>query len=203
MLLSQIISEKITVVLIKNEILEPSKKDIYCYCFDFALDLIMFNLSILLIGALRGFLFPSLVYIMTLVPIRMLAGGAHTRSRYSCFFLSYLIYFIILYLSQIPFQIKPMIYFAIISVIIIFIWLLAPVETENKHFSKSERKRIKKYLLILLLVIYAFAILMLSWKQQIYHKLILICLCTVFINQCIALYKNHRGESNDTEHSNL
>lgn len=89
MILSKKISKKITDILVTNEIIESQKKDIYFYCLDFALDLILFNCSLLLIGGLLDFFLPSLVYIIILVPIRMLAGGAHAKSPYSCFLLSY------------------------------------------------------------------------------------------------------------------
>ena len=94
MILSKKISKKITDTLVTNEIIEPQKEGIYFYCLDFSLDLILFNCSLLLIGGLLGLFLPSLVYIIILVPVRMLAGGAHAKSPYSCFLLSYSIYFL-------------------------------------------------------------------------------------------------------------
>ena len=41
MILSKKISKKITDILVTNEIIESQKKDIYFYCLDFALDLII------------------------------------------------------------------------------------------------------------------------------------------------------------------
>lgn len=75
-----------------NEIIESQKKDIYFYCLDFALDLILFNCSLLLIGGLLDFFLPSLVYIIILVPIRMLAGGAHAKvlTPASCFLIPFI-----------------------------------------------------------------------------------------------------------------
>ena len=99
MILSKKISKKITDTLVTNEIIEPQKEGIYFYCLDFSLDLILFNCSLLLIGGLLGLFLPSLVYIIILVPVRMLAGGAHAKSPYSCFLLSYSIYFLTLFIS--------------------------------------------------------------------------------------------------------
>ena len=175
-----------------NEIIESQKKDIYFYCLDFALDLILFNCSLLLIGGLLDFFLPSLVYIIILVPIRMLAGGAHAKSPYSCFLLSYSIYFLTLFLSRLPYLIMPGLYILLISLLTLIIWVLAPVETTYKHYTTDERTKIKKILFFLLFFIYAFAVLMLSWKQQLYYHMILICLCIVLINQCIARCLNHR-----------
>lgn len=192
MILSKKISKKITDILVTNEIIESQKKDIYFYCLDFALDLILFNCSLLLIGGLLDFFLPSLVYIIILVPILMLAGGAHAKSPYSCFLLSYSIYFLTLFLSRLPYLIMPGLYILLISLLTLIIWGLAPVETTYKHYTTDERTKIKKILFFLLFFIYAFAVLMLSWKQSFYQHLILICLCIVLINQCIALCLNHR-----------
>ncbi|WP_440587493.1 accessory gene regulator B family protein [Wujia sp.] len=122
MILSKKISKKITDILVTNEIIESQKKDIYFYCLDFALDLILFNCSLLTV----------------------------------------------------------------------MIWVLAPVGNAHKHYTTAERTKIKKILFFLLFFIYAFAVLMLSWKQQLYYHMILICLCIVLINQCIARCLNHR-----------
>ena len=210
MILSKKISKKITDTLVTNEIIESQKKDIYFYCLDFALDLILFNCSLLLIGGLLDLFLPSLVYIVIMVPIRMLAGGAHAKSPYSCFLLSYSVYFLALFLSQLPYLIMPGLYILLISLLTVMIWGLAPVENAHKHYTYAERTKIKKKLIFLLFFIYAFAVLMLSWKQQLYYHIILICMCIVLINQCIALCMNHRtlhvsrGEKlNDTEHSHL
>lgn len=78
------------------------------------------------------------------------------------------------------------------SLLTVMIWGLAPVGNAHKHYTTAERTKIKKILFFLLFFIYAFAVLMLSWKQQLYYHMILICMCIVLINQCIALCLNHR-----------
>ncbi len=121
MILSKKISKKITDTLVTNEIIEPQKEGIYFYCLDFSLDLILFNCSLLLIGGLLGLFLPSLVYIIILVPVRMLAGGAHAKSPYSCFLLSYSIYFLTLFLSRLPYLIMPGLYILLISLLTLII----------------------------------------------------------------------------------
>lgn len=145
MILSKKISKKITDTLVTNEIIEPQKDGIYFYCLDFSLDLILFNCSLLLIGGLLGLFLPSLVYIIILVPVRMLAGGAHAKSPYSCFLLSYSIYFLTLFLSRLPYLIMPGLYILLISLLTLIIWGLAPVGNAHKHYTTAERTKIKKY----------------------------------------------------------
>lgn len=144
MILSKKISKKITDTLVTNKIIESQKKDIYLYCLDFALDLILFNCSLLLIGELLDLFLPSLVYIVILVPVRMLAGGAHAKSPYSCFLLSYSIYFLTLFLSRLPYLIMPGLYILLISLLTLIIWGLAPVENAHKHYTAAERTKNQK-----------------------------------------------------------
>ena len=63
------------------------------------------------------------------------------------------------------------------SLLTVMIWGLAPVGNAHKHYTTAERTKIKKILFFLLFFIYAFAVLMLSWKQQLYYHMILICMC--------------------------
>ena len=142
MILSKKISKKITDILVTNEIIESQKKDIYFYCLDFALDLILFNCSLLLIGGLLDFFLPSLVYIIILVPILMLAGGAHAKSPYSCFLLSYSIYFLTLFLSRLPYLIMPGLYILLIS-LLTGGWLQLEMHTSTTPLPKEQKS--KKY----------------------------------------------------------
>ena len=143
MILSKKISKKITDTLVTNEIIEPQKEGIYFYCLDFSLDLILFNCSLLLIGGLLGLFLPSLVYIIILVPVRMLAGGAHAKSPYSCFLLSYSIYFLTLFLSRLPYLIMPGLYILLISLLTLIIWGLAPVGkcTQALHHCRKNKNQ--------------------------------------------------------------
>ena len=92
----------------------------------------------------------------------------------------------------VTYLIMPGLYILLISLLTVMIWVLAPVGNAHKHYTTAERTKIKKILFFLLFFIYAFAVLMLSWKQQLYYHMILICLCIVLINQCIARCLNHR-----------
>lgn len=145
MILSKKISKKITDTLVTNEIIEPQKEGIYFYCLDFSLDLILFNCSLLLIGGLLGLFLPSLVYIIILVPVRMLAGGAHAKSPYSCFLLSYSIYFLTLFLSRLPYLIMPGLYILLISLLTLIIWGWLQLEMHTSTTPLPKEQKSKKY----------------------------------------------------------
>ena len=67
MRLSDHTSRKLTSFLAENNVIEPSTRELYSYCFDFVLDILFFNLSILIIGCLLRKPLPSLIYIYSMI----------------------------------------------------------------------------------------------------------------------------------------
>ena len=89
MILSEQLSKKIVNIMSDNNIIDSHLDAAYIYCIDFALDLVLFNLSIIIIGALTHNFILSVIYVTVLVPTKMLAGGAHAGSTYACCSISY------------------------------------------------------------------------------------------------------------------
>ncbi|MBQ9199041.1 MAG: accessory gene regulator B family protein [Lachnospiraceae bacterium] len=189
MILSEKLSKNITNILIDNSIIDNCQSDAYIYCLDFAFDLIFFNMSLLIIGLFTHSFFLSLLYIITLVPIKMLAGGAHAKNVTSCSIISYIVYILTLISSHI---ISFITYINIPIIILtgIGICILAPVEHINKRYDAAIKKKIKKYCILNLAFIYILLIVMLLLKLYIYCNLIILCLCIVFFNQLIGLLIN-------------
>ena len=92
MILSEKASKKIVSIMVTNNKIDNNLSAAYEYCIDFALDLIFFNLSLLIAGFITHYFILSVIYVFMLVPVKMLAGGAHASSPISCFILSWSIY---------------------------------------------------------------------------------------------------------------
>ena len=88
MILSEKASKKIVSIMVTNNKIDNNLSEAYEYCIDFALDLIFFNLSLLIAGLITHNFILSVIYVFMLVPVKMLAGGAHASSPISCFILS-------------------------------------------------------------------------------------------------------------------
>ena len=90
MKITETLSVKITDIFIDNHVLPFQQRAAYIYCFDFCFDLFLYNLSLLILGIFFHHGWLALVYVFTMSPLKMLAGGMHASSRGICDIISYL-----------------------------------------------------------------------------------------------------------------
>ena len=97
---SYFVSEHLTHFLRDREIITAEYNSAYIYCFEFIFSNLFFICGILLCGILFTKPVFSVVFLLTLLPMRSFCGGVHAPNRLLCSVLSYLTYFIsyILYL---------------------------------------------------------------------------------------------------------
>ena len=190
--LSHNISSKIVNFMVRNQIISSTKIDCYLYCYEFVSDLLIYNISIFILGCIIGQPFLAMLYIITITPTKMLAGGAHANSRKMCSFISYTITILIFLLSQLSVNIDYT--YLIISFLfcMISIIILSPVGTPNKTFPLIRKKSLKKYCFyysLFLLMLYLF----LSYKRM-YQYILLMTLCVIIItvNQYIGIRVNKK-----------
>ena len=84
MKITETLSVKITDIFIDNHVLPFQQRAAYIYCFDFCFDLFLYNLSLLILGIFFHHGWLALVYVFTMSPLKMLAGGMHASSRGIC-----------------------------------------------------------------------------------------------------------------------
>ncbi len=148
----------IAFLLIKNKIVDIEQRDIYVY----GLEVILLNASLLLVfliaSLLSGTMINFLTYMIFFLPIRIFSGGFHAKSSDSCFILSTMMYGISIAITAsfpLLYQNWKWTIAGIISVIIIL--ALSPMINENNPLTKSQQKRNRIIVYILLsvdLVIY-------------------------------------------------
>ena len=186
MIITKKISDRFARSLVESKQISPEYEEAYSYCVDFVLDLLVFNLSLLLIGGLVHNFYTALVYIISLTPLKMVAGGAHANSRLMCSVISYTSFGLIVFISCI---ISPNLYFMIPAFLIsvVFIVFLSPVEHKNKRFDKEGKKKLKKLSIVfsIILTIAFFVLLKLSLLK--YCLTMSLCVLTIFVNQLIGL----------------
>ena len=187
MIISNYVSKRIVNILSTQNIIESEETIFYEYCFDFTLDILLFSTNIFLFGAFIEMPIQSLVIIFTLMPTKMLAGGAHANSIHICSLISYFVVFIIFYLTKLPSAI-PLEYNIIFNIIIsIAIMIMAPVDHPNKRFSPEKKKKIKLMCAAYIMVINAIYVLVLYFNYYMYLKPMTLCLITIAINQIIGI----------------
>ena len=133
MILSEKASKKIVSILVTNNKIDNNLSEAYEYCIDFALDLIFFNLSLLIAGLITHNFILSVIYV----------------------------------------------------------FMLAPVEHKNKHYSGADRIRSKHCCTLLLVIIFILLIIMVSFHLYRYCNMIMLCSIIIFANQIIGHLQLH------------
>lgn len=82
-----------------NGIIESRFRDAYAYIFDYMLNFLLYNLSLLTLGFLFHHPIAVTIYIIITGSLRAITGGYHCKTRISCYILSYTIIYYILYIS--------------------------------------------------------------------------------------------------------
>ena len=133
-----------------NGIIESRFRDAYAYIFDYMLNFLLYNLSLLTLGFLFHHPIAVTIYIIITGSLRAITGGYHCKTRISCYILSYTIFCIyLLTIATIP-MISAYVLIPIYIICWILILVVSPVDTPNKVFSQSAKKtaREKKPILI-------------------------------------------------------
>ena len=153
------LAEDIAFLLIKHKILDIEQRDIYIY----GLEVILLNgvlvLMFLTISLLFGVMINFWAYLIFFLPIRIFSGGYHAKTSERCFVLSTVMYGLSIALTKFI----PLLYtlweWRIAGIVSLFVILvMAPLINENNPLSKTQRKRNRIIVYILLVLDLAFFI---------------------------------------------
>lgn len=158
-------SRKLCTILVDNHIIPPENSKYYLYCFEFVFDNILFNAFLFLLGILLTVPLQAVVYIITIVPIKMFAGGISTGLIHLVFFLS--------------------------LALTVF---MAPVDTRNKRIPADQRRQYKKKCFLCCLFVIAIYAVLQYYKYRECYFLTAICMMTVTLNQITGILINAHSE---------
>lgn len=184
MIISEKLSKKISSDLTGRGMLKEEYLDSYAYSLEFLFDMVLFNASLIVIGAIFHRIVPALIFIITMTPIRMAAGGAHGRSRLSCEIVSYSIFAAVTLISSILI-INPVICFAISVSIALGIIIQSPVDTSGRKRVREHIKQLRTLCLIFCSLIILLEYIFIINDYPIGNTVILLCLITIFVNQIL------------------
>lgn len=194
-------SRKICTILTDNHVISPENNKFYLYCFEFVLDNILFNTFLFFLGILLAVPLQAVVYIITIVPIKMFAGGAHAGSRIKCSAISLSVFLLILYITNqfaeaISTGMIHLVFFLSLALIV----LMAPVDTRNKRIPVNQRRPYKKKCFFLCLFVIAIYAVLQYYKYRECYLLTAICMMAVTLNQITGILINlHSGEEYDAK----
>ena len=153
------LSNKITKKLVDINIIEAADSELYEYGF-WQGSVLFFNfLTVVLLGILFNMLLESIIFLIFYGVLRTIAGGYHARTQHACYILSILLMVVVLImLKTFPWNTIICCILTILSISVIFI--LAPVQDENKLLDETEKKIFKKLSRVISLL-YGFIIFLL------------------------------------------
>jgi len=158
------LAEDIAFILIKNKIVDIEQREVYVY----GIEVFLLNASLLviflIISLLSGALIHFVAFLVFFFPLRMFAGGYHSKTSVKCLFLSTVMYA----LSLVIVQLMPLLYKSVYAmaagvIFAVTIFFFAPIINNNNKLSKRQFKRNKvivKIILITDLVAYIFCYLL-------------------------------------------
>ncbi|MCR4839697.1 MAG: accessory gene regulator B family protein [Eubacterium sp.] len=191
MILSEKLSNSLVTTLCANNKLDSEYADAHRYCLEQLFDLVIYHASLLFLGAVLHRFPLTILYIITLTPTKMLAGGAHAKSRGMCSLISYVIFLTTLFAcSYIPFPNDYTILLFLPTEAVL--WRLAPVCHPYKPLTDIQRKTVRQILLINFATLNIIGFVLFLFDQSALIKMIWLCLTIILINQIWGkiLYRN-------------
>lgn len=145
------IANRIVLLLIESNYIDPMKKQIYLYGMQTGLEVI-FNIiiSILIMMWHRKFIF-SIAFLITLSLIRFYTGGLHFDSFIMCTVVSSVCFFIVVQCSDYILKIRWLIMLLIATGVVL---LISPLRDENRPLSNLEIVIFKRRRNIILGILY-------------------------------------------------
>lgn len=188
------ICDKLTEELIKNNSIVREDKEVYLYCFNTVIELVMNLCATILIGLFMGRVLETIILLLLIMGVRTLSGGWHAKTAWSCFVLSELSYFAIVYLSVWGSEnigMGVMVCSAcIISVLIV---ILGPVSSANRKITKQEYPMLKRKLIALLIIWNVILFMLLYWKLYTCVAVISISYLYILMLESMELVKKQLG----------
>ncbi len=150
----RLIAEECTNLLLKHEAIQEKQKAIYVYGFELIWSLILSSGSIIILGAVFGYLPLAVTFLFYFIPIRIPAGGFHAGSYRDCFLSTNLMAVGCIAVSKWLYRLPDSGYavWGLLLLAVVYIWLKAPVVSE-KHSRKTDQlARNRKYARFLLVL---------------------------------------------------
>ena len=127
----RLFSEKCTLSLLKNGVIQDNQRGIYIYGFELFWSTSLCIASILSWGTLFGYLSSAAIFLLFFMPIRMAAGGYHAKSYGACFVLTNCIALLCVFASKWLWHVnESWVAFSLWLALLfsfVYIWKMAPI----------------------------------------------------------------------------
>jgi len=193
MIISKLLTQKITSYLISVNLISSDLRKAYDYCITYVLDMFIFYISIISISILfhRGFV--AFLFVTLFIISKALSGGAHAPTQRICTFLSYSITLFCIYIiPYIPNYYTSIAYLIPYAIVI----LLTPIPNKTHIYSPTDIIKLKKLNTICIFIQLLLFILFFITNNTTYCITIELCAIITLINQLIGLIQYRKKDKN-------
>ncbi|MDY4592399.1 MAG: accessory gene regulator B family protein [Eubacteriales bacterium] len=188
------LAQKMTQYFIKKKVIKEEEKDTYDYCFEVLVATVINLVILVVLGILTKRYIETALFCTLFMFLRGAAGGYHANTHAGCLLTLLIVYGILL--STLLINIRILFYVSILlfAIAIIIFIILAPVDNKNKILEITEKKRLKKRLVLILSIITViFTALMFFKSSYIYAYTISYIMFSVAILVLLGNIKNIIG----------
>jgi len=139
------LADRITDYFVKEEIISSEDRSVYKYGSEVTISTIVGISVIILIGLIAGQALDSILFLLCFIPVRIYTGGYHADTYLKCnlsFCAVFIAYLIVK--NNIPAQIEFILSAVFIAASLLTVFLLAPIENDNKPFYGGEKVRYRR-----------------------------------------------------------
>lgn len=132
------VSEAITKKLVSSEIISPDESEIYSFGLHNGIILLLNLITVLAIGFVFNMVLEVIIFLLAYSPLRTYAGGYHAKTQLRCYFMSIVIIIAVLItIKYVP--MNNLVYLLCLLSSSTIIFLLAPVQDQNKPLNEKEK----------------------------------------------------------------
>lgn len=140
----QQLANNITESLVKKAVVTEENKEIYVFGFEAIIATVINFVIILVLGASFGLLLEAVIYLLAFSILRVYCGGYHAKTHLSCILTFVFLFGIVMTIIALT----PSNLYSIISVTlgiccVLIVFVLAPIEHENRRFQGNEYKQFR------------------------------------------------------------
>jgi accessory gene regulator B len=183
------LSNRLTGKLVQLQIIKEGDKELYAYGF-WQGAVLLFNFATVIgVGLIFGMLWQTITFMVSYGLLRPFAGGYHARTQRNCYLFSIMLIVAALILIK-SISWTSWMCCILLSIAGVVIFLLAPIEDENKPLDEKEQVVFRDSTRIVLLILVGLSLILVLLKQGKIVGCIAIALMAMAIMLILGKIKN-------------
>lgn len=169
-------SQYTVAVWVRNNVISVEDAQVYRYGLELLLSTVINLVLMICISLVSGKPFIIIPYIFSFIPLRIFAGGYHSKNHIDCIVFNTVLFIIsIVLLSLVPthsvFSLCTFLNFLSLILIIVF----SPVEAKNKPLSEYEAKKYRKISIYISVFIFIISLILYQLHVIDSHMYVMAC----------------------------